>query len=59
MSDAEELYIYSDDDDLSCILSDGFVDIREVVADDETAAQVVDIMYGRLTDGFYDTQELE
>jgi len=58
MSDAEELYIYSDDD-LSCILSDGFVDIREVVEDDETAAAVVDIVYGRLTDGFYDTQELE
>ena len=56
--DAEELYIYSAAD-FERILGDGFVDVREVVADDETAAQVVDILYRRLTDDFYATQALE
>jgi len=50
--DADELYVYSRED-YGRILGDAFVDIREVVRDDETAADVVDIVYERLTDDFY------
>lgn len=50
--DCEELYVYSRDD-YERLLGDAFVDIREVVRDDETAANVVDIVYERLTDDFY------
>lgn len=50
--DCEELYVYSAED-LGRILGDGFVDVREVVADDETASEVVDVVYRRLTDDFY------
>jgi len=50
--DAQELYVYSRED-YGRILGDAFVDIREIVPDDETAADVVDIVYERLTDDFY------
>jgi len=49
--DDEELYVYSEDD-LADILSDAFVDLREVVADDQ-AADCVSIVYDRLTDDYY------
>lgn len=53
MTDAEDIYVYSEED-FSAILSDAFVEIREVRGvDDRQAAEAVDIVYERLTDDFY------
>jgi len=50
--DEDALFLYSEAD-MADILGDAFVDVRECVDDDATAADVCDIMYERLTDGFY------
>jgi len=49
--ESEEIYAYTEED-LANILSDCFVDIRDVTGDSE-AADIVDMVYGRLTDDFY------
>lgn len=49
--DDEDLLIYSEED-LAQILSDVYVDTREIV-DDEDAAQLIDVVYDRLTDTYY------
>lgn len=50
--DDEHLYVYSPDD-VADILADAFVDVREVVDDDDTATECIDIVYERLTDEYY------
>lgn len=49
--DEGQMYVYSEED-LSNILADAWVDMREVVGDD-AAAECLDICYNRLTDDFY------
>jgi nitrogen regulatory protein PII-like uncharacterized protein len=49
--DCEDLYVYSEED-LADIASDMYVDIRDVV-DDEDAAAVTEIIFDRLTDEHY------
>jgi hypothetical protein len=52
LPDEDALYCYSEAD-FADILGDAFVDIREQATDDATAAAICDIVYERLTDGFY------
>jgi hypothetical protein len=54
--DEEALYIYSAED-FGNILADAFVELRELTDDDETAAEAVDIVYDRLTDDFYTSND--
>ena len=48
----DRLYIYSESD-ISGIRGDMFVQFREVVSDDATAAELVEIVDQTLTDEFY------
>jgi hypothetical protein len=50
-AEATELYVYSEED-IAGIASDMYVDLREVM-DDDQAAEAVDICFERLTDGYY------
>lgn len=50
--DDDYLYILSEED-IQDILSDCFVDIREIVSDDETASECISVTYDRFTDEFY------
>lgn len=50
--DDEQLYVYSEED-VAGIVSDMYVDVREVTNDDKTAAAIVEIFYERLTDDYY------
>jgi len=52
--DPETLLVLSEDD-IEDILGDAFVDIRERVEDDATAAECVEIVHERLTDPWYYT----
>jgi len=51
---SERLYVYSEED-VAKILSDCFIDMREVV-DDYEAARCLDIVQGRLTDDYYSNE---
>ena len=47
-----QLFVYSRGDIEDDIVPDMFVDFREIMPD-ETAAEAVEIVHERLTDGFY------
>lgn len=49
--DPSQIYIYSEED-IAGIASDMFVDMRQIM-DDDQAAEAVDICFERLTDDFY------